>query len=91
MVCPCGCGQWAPLSHDDALASRWQVGVTTCHAGAALEEFRTQHGDDLDPGSVVYVRMLDEGEELEEALVFDPERAEAEYAAHMRRLGLADD
>lgn len=89
MLCSCGCGQWAPDCRDERTAGRWQAHTDTCYAGAAIDEFRSQHGDDLEAGAVVYLTLLPEGEQAQDLVSFDPERAAAAYAEHAAKFGLA--
>ena len=85
-LCPCGCGQPADVAHDDDTEGRWQVEVPTCYAKAAIDEFMSEHSDDLDPGQMVGVRLLPEGEEPRDPLAFDPEMA-ARYAQRATTTG----
>lgn len=87
--CPCGCGHDSHLTTDPETEGRWQPTVTECYARAALEEWQERHKDDLPPGALVGVRLLAEGEQSQDALEFDPERARREYAEHKERFGLA--
>lgn len=87
MACPCGCGQPVDECHDEDNAGRYQVEVTTCQARVALAAFQADHKGDLEPGSLLSVRLLGEGETPADPLVFDPARAAEEYERHMRSLG----
>lgn len=86
--CPCGCGHDVDVSTDAATEGRWQATVTECYARASLEEYQERHKDDLPPGALVGVRLLAEGEEPEDTLEFNPERALREHADMQERLGL---
>jgi len=91
LICKCGCGQWALVSHDEETAGRWQPHVAACQARAAMNEFLDEHSEQLPPGALVWVTLLGDGEEPFDPLEFDPERAAAERAAMERRLGISTD
>lgn len=83
------CGQWAEQCRDEQMAGRIQIHVSTCYPSAAIEDFRTEHGDDLPPGTVLSTSFLPEGEKPRDPLAFDAERAKAEFEEHQRRFGLS--
>ena len=90
LTCKCGCGQWAPESHDPATMGRWYCGTdTTCYAGAAVETFMKANPD-LPPGAIVTVRLLAPGERLPAEAKFDPSRALEEHEAMLARLAAAE-
>lgn len=63
LMCRCGCGQWAPESHDPMTDGEWVVvdDETVCYAGAALERWR-EDGDKPEPGALIRVRRFTEQE-----------------------------
>ena len=89
-ICPCGCGQWSAECMDEATAGRWQVEVETCYARDALAQFQKRHEEDLTEGTLLSVRLLAEGEEPIDPLVYDPAAAARRHAEHAARFGLND-
>lgn len=87
-VCPCGCGHWRSDTLDPATAGRWQVSIERCQARAALEDYRASH--EPDPGELIGVHLLPEGEVASDPLEFDPAAAAEAHAEHMRRFGLTN-
>lgn len=62
--------------------------MSVCQSAAAVDEFRTVHRDDLEPGTVVFARLLPEGEEANDPLSYDPERARRAFDEQQKRLGI---
>lgn len=85
--CVCGCGHSRDDCTDPEKSGRWQVVTETAYAGAVLAEYQQSH-DDLPAGTLLGVRLLPEGEQPVDPLVFDAETAAAEFAAHQKRFNL---
>ena len=69
MICPCGCGQWAPESHDALTDGEWEMAVdasdaaVVCYAKAAMDRFQKAQSDKktatvVEPGVIPTVRRL---------------------------------
>lgn len=59
MLCGCGCGQYADISHDPDTDGWWEVdSETVCYAGQALAEWRDDKGpEQMDKGAIPVVRL----------------------------------
>lgn len=57
-MCSCGCGQWAEDAHDPDTNGWWEVDDSQiCEAGAALDEWRKEHGERAEPGQLLHVHL----------------------------------
>lgn len=90
-TCACGCGHDASVAHDPDTDGRWQVDVTTCYAGQTLADFQAEHSSDMGSGDLVGVRLLPEGEEPSDPMMYDPSRAAEERRMRDERLGIASE
>ena len=62
--------------------------LSVCQAAAAIDEFRAAHAEDLEPGTILFTRLLPEGEQAHDPLAYDPERAMRAFEEQQQRLGL---
>jgi len=58
-LCGCGCGQWAPESHDPLTTGHYEIDDSTvCNAGAALQEWQKSDAEHAEPGTIPVVRKV---------------------------------
>lgn len=88
-ICECGCGLFREDCTDPDKEHRMQI-VTVKHYGqAVIDDYRSEHGDEIDPGTFVAVMLLPEGETARDPKDVERERAAAEVAAMKARHGLS--
>lgn len=84
------CGGWAADCRSEDTAGRWQIHMSVCQSSAVVEEFRAAHSEDLEAGTVLFARLLPEGEMAYDPLDYNPERARRAYEEQQKRLGLVE-
>lgn len=82
------CGHFKDECQEEANEGRFVAEVVVCQASAAVERYREQHKEDLQPGAIVRARMLAPGEKPEDDVEFNAEAARREYEEMQRRFGL---